>query len=342
MRIGLCGYGSMARHHSQLLNKHNPGVELVGIADVTEERRKLAGNDHPGVRIWNSAQEMLSCESNLEVAFVCTPTYLHAELTIQALQAGCHVFCEKPMALQPEQCQDMIAAAEASQRFLMIGQVLRFWPEYIYLKELCDSHRFGPLRCLSMTRVGGISTGWQGWYLDERRGGMQIFDRHIHDSDAILWILGQPRAVQSYGFSLDSHSAGGINHSFTHYDFGPELLVSAEGSADLPKGFPFTAAYRATFAQACLEFNSRERPTLTLYTDGESSHPELPLPLEEISSGLNISSAGPYFTEQAYFFHCVRTGQKPATVTPESAQQTIKLVRAEIASCRNGTPIALE
>lgn len=341
MRIGLCGYGSMGRHHSQLFRKHIPVVELAGVADASAERRELAAQDHPGVQLWDSGQEMLA-NANLDVVFVCVPTYLHAELSVQALQAGCHVFCEKPMALQPEECQTMITAANESQRSLMIGQVLRFWPEYIYLKELCDSRRYGPLQSLSMTRVGGVSTGWQGWYLDERRGGMQIFDRHIHDSDAVLWILGQPRAVQSYGFSLDPHTAGGINHSFTHYDFGPELLVSAEGSADMPAGFPFTAAYRATFARACLEFNSRQQPTLTLYADGQASHPELPNFLEDVSSGLNISSAGPYFNEQAYFFACVRAGQKPATVTPESAMQTIKLVRAEIASCRSAKPVTIQ
>jgi len=257
MRIGLCGYGNMGRHHSQLLQKHDPSLELVGIADVTAERRELASNDHAGIRIWASGQEMIAA-GGLDVVFVCTPTYLHAELSTLALQAGCHVFCEKPMALQPELCQQMITVANDTGKFLMIGQVLRFWPEYVYLKELCETRKYGPLRALSMTRVGGVSTGWQGWYLDERRGGMQIFDRHIHDSDAVLWILGQPRAVQSYGFSLDPHTAGGINHSFTHYDFGPELLVSAEGSADMPAGFPFTAAYRATFARACLEFNSRQ------------------------------------------------------------------------------------
>ena len=277
----------------------------------------------------------------LDAVLVYVPTFLHAELSIMALRRGCHVFCEKPMALNPQLCSDMIAASEQSGKVLLIGQVLRFWPEYCVLKEAVSRKTYGELRALSMTRVGGISTGWQNWYLDEKRGGMQIFDRHIHDSDALLWLLGKPRSVQTFGFSRDSETAGGIVHNFTHYDYGQELVVSAEGSADMPKGFPFTAAYRATFDKACLEFNSRGNPTLTLYQDDHISHPLQQESVEEVKSGLNISAAGPYFNEQVYFFDCIRKGIKPETVTAADAMQTIKLVRAEIESVRSGKPVEL-
>lgn len=338
MKVGLCGFGGMGRTHAQLLQKH-ADVQLVAVADAQAELRQQA-KDAYGVQTWSSGEEMIAA-GGLDVVFVCAPTYLHAPLVIQALRAGCHVFGEKPMALNEALCADMSAVADECGKVLMIGQVLRFWPEYVFLKKVIDSGEYGKLHTLSMTRVGGVSTGWNGWYLDEERGGMQIFDRHIHDTDAILWMLGLPRAVYSYGVHRDPHGEGGICHSFTHYDYGDGLVVSAEGSADAPKGFPFTAAYRAFFAGACIEFNSTAKPTLKVYAGGEAQVPELPVAAETLSSGLNISTGGPYLNEQCYFFDCLRKGVKPVTVTPASAKQTIRVVKAEIESCRARKAIVL-
>lgn len=338
MKVGLCGFGNMGRTHAQLLQKHSD-VRLVAVADAEEELRQKA-KDAYGVQTWSKGEDMIAA-GGLDLVFICIPTYLHAPLAIQAMRAGCHVFCEKPMALSEALCEEMCVAAEESDKVLMIGQVLRFWPEYVYLKNLIDSGEYGPLHTLSMTRVGGISSGWQGWYLDETRGGMQIFDRHIHDTDAILWMLGLPRAVYSHGVHRDPHHAGGICHSFTQYDYGDDLAVSAEGSADAPKGFPFTAAYRAFFANACVEFNSTAKPTLKVYAGGEALTPELPVAAETLNSGLNISTGGPYLNEQCYLFDCLRKGIKPLTVTPQAAKQSIRVVRAEIESCRARKPVRL-
>ena len=338
MKVGLCGFGGMGRTHAQLLQKH-ADVKLVAVADAEEERRQLA-KDTYGVQTWASGEEMIAA-GGLDVVFVCVPTYLHAPLTIQALRAGCDVFCEKPMALNEALCQDMIAAADECDKALMIGQVLRFWPEYVFLKKAIDSGEYGKLHTLSMTRVGGISIGWDNWYLNEDRGGMQIFDRHIHDTDAILWMLGLPRSVYAYGVHRDPHNAGGIYHSFTQYDYGDGLVVSAEGSADTPKGFPFTAAYRAFFADTCIEFNSAVKPTLKVYAGSEVRVPDLSVTEETLKSGLNISTGGPYLNEQCYFFDCLRRGVKPTTVTPASAKQTIRVVKAEVESYRARKPIML-
>jgi predicted dehydrogenase len=184
-----------------------------------------------------------------------------------------------------------------------------------------------------MTRIGGVSIGFERWFLDEKRGGMQIFDRHIHDTDLVVWLLGVPEAVQAFGVEKDPRTEGGIIHSFTRYLF-PGLAISAEGSADLPAKFPFTMGYRAVFDTAAIEYSSRQTPTLKLYTGGEPETPELPQPLGTVQSGLNITAASGYFLEQVYFFDCVRKDRRPQIVTPESARDTIRVVRAEIRSAR--------
>jgi len=339
LRVGICGLGSMGMHHAMSLVRH-PGVRLVAGADMEKKNRDRAARELKIDRLYRDGRELIRKEKP-DVLWVCAPTYLHRELTCMGLAAGMHVFCEKPMAGTLRECEAMIRAEQASGKFLMIGQVLRFWPEYLFLKETVSDGRYGKLQTLSLLRMGGVSTGFQGWFLDEMRGGSQIFDRHIHDTDAVLWICGKPASVRVSADVRDRQTAGGAVHSFTEYEFPGGPLVHAEGSADMPAGYPFTARYHAVFERACVEFDSRCRETLTVYDGKEVFHPELPHPAEDESSGLNISSVGPYMLEQRHFLDCVRKGVPPDRVTPESAMETIRTAKAEMRSERTGRRVAL-
>jgi predicted dehydrogenase len=328
MKVGVCGVGPMGRMHTQLL-KQNDAAELVAIADVQEKLRAEVGEEL-GVETYASGESMIDA-GIADVIWVCAPTYLHAPLTIRALESGHHVFCEKPMALNADECSAMIAAADTAGKMLTVGQVLRFWPEYVFLKNAIESGAYGKLQTLSMVRVGNVTLGWQEWFLDEKLGGTQIFDRHIHDSDMTLWLLGKPTGVITHG-TLGER--GGYVHCFTRYCYA-DVTVSAEGSADQPDGYPFTMGYHATFERGSIQYASGSSPTLTVYEpDDKQSNPELPNPLGDMNVGLNISSAGGYFLEGVYFLDCIANGRKPEIVSPDSALDTVRLVRAEIESAK--------
>ncbi len=336
IKVGLCGYGPMGRMHAQMLHRMEE-VDLVGIGEVQEDLRAKAAAEL-GVRTFESGEDLIDA-GIAEVVYVVTPTYLHGPLAIRALEQGAHVFTEKPMGLDPEVCAAMIAAAERNERFLTVGQVLRFWPEYIYLRDAIADGRFGELRGLSMVRTGGASFGYQGWYLDEKRGGTQIFDRHMHDTDLVVWLFGLPKAVSVWGRETEK---SGILHSYSRYIYDRDTAIFAEGSADFPRGFPFTMAYVAVFDHGAIEYSNRTKPTLKAYPEGkEPETPELPNPLGDLDVGLNITSAGPYYLEDVYFLDCVRQGRKPEVVTPESARDTVRVVRAEMRSARANAPVEI-
>jgi predicted dehydrogenase len=329
-KVAVCGVGPMGRMHAQLL-KQNEAVELVAIADVQEELRQRVGTELQ-VDTFASGEELIDA-GVAEVVWVCTPTYLHAPLSIRALRAGQHVFCEKPMALDGGECAAMIEAAQAADRRLTVGQVLRFWPEYVFLKNAIDQGTYGALETLSMIRIGGVTVGWQAWFLDEKRGGTQMFDRHIHDTDTALWLLGKPAGVTAFG---QERADSGFVHCFTRYHY-PGITVSAEGSADQPSGFPFTMGFHATFTDGAIHYSSGNSPTLCVYLpDGTRQNPELPNPLGPLHVGLNITAAGGYYLEGVYFLDCIARGQAPQIVSPHSAMDTVRLVRAEIESARQG------
>lgn len=335
IKVAVCGYGPMGRMHAQMLQRLE-GVELVGIADV-ESSLQQRGREELKVATWGSGEELIDARV-ADAVFICAPTYLHAPLAIRALEQGQHVFTEKPMGLNADECAAMIAAAHRHGKRLTVGQVLRFWPEYVYLKQTLDDGRLGRLLTLSLLRVGGVTRGWRDWFLDEKLGGTQIFDRHIHDTDLVLWLLGKPQAVRTFG---SVGVEGGFNHTFTRYLY-PGLSVQAEGSADLPPGFPFTMAYLAVFERGAIAYNNRQKPTLTVYpSSGAAETPVLPNPLGEVATGLNISAADGYFLEDLYFLDCIRSGRAPVIVTPESARDTVAVVRLEIASARGGRQLSV-
>lgn len=331
-RVGICGYGPMGRMHAQLL-KARGDVEIVGIGEIQEDLRERAASEL-GVPTHPSGEALIDARA-AEAMVVCAPTYLHAPLTVRALEAGCHVLCEKPMARSGEECDLMIAAARKAGRFLTIGQVLRFWPEYQWLKEAVTSGRMGRLRTLTMQRIGNVTRGYKDWFLDESLGGTQIFDRHIHDTDLVLWLLGAPRGVETWA---REEREGGMVHCFTRYEY-PEITAVAEGSADLPPRFPFTMAYLAVFEKATADYNSRRSPTLSVYREnGETEVPDLAAAKTNEKAGLNISSSSGYAREEEYFLECVRSGRKPEVVTPESARETVLWVRREMESARARKP----
>jgi predicted dehydrogenase len=328
----------MGRMHAELLSKQTD-AKIVGVADAEAELRSQAERD-TGSPSFETAEALLD-SVKADVAIVATPTFKHAQHAMHAMRKGLHVLCEKPMALDASQCEEMARVARETGRMLTVGHVLRYWPEYVYLKQVVESGELGALRTLSMQRVGGVTRGWRNWFLDEKLGGTQIFDRHIHDSDLVLWLLGKPQAVRTVG---REEAVGGMVHCFTHYQF-PNVTVHAEGSADAAPRFPFTMAFTAVFERGTLQYSNRLSPTLTLYReDGEVTVPKLPNPLGDAATGystagLNITSTSGYYFEQRTFFDCVRKGTPPSVVTPETGRNTVRLVRLEMESARKGQAV---
>ena len=150
-----------------------------------------------------------------------------------------------------------------------------------------------------------------------------------------------PESVTAYGFERTAEN-GGISHSVTRYNYGKNgPLIVAEGSADMPGKFPFTATYRAVFEKACIDFNSNREKQLLVYTEKETFSPESPKEMIFSGSTMNQNIVRPYFMEQEMFFDCIRKGSEPEEITPESAGDTVRLVRAEIRSFRTGKTVKL-
>ena len=174
--------------------------------------------DFSQVRKYREWEELVADET-IAVVDICLPTQFHAPVTQAALQAGKHVFCEKPMALTTPDCEAMMKTALAAGRLLMIGQVLRFFPVYKLLKQAIDTREWGRIRSATFVRKCGVPQ-WSKWLNDEARSGGALMDLLVHDIDQALWMFGLPDRVSA-------KSIGGPDTVMATliYPGGPEVRI---------------------------------------------------------------------------------------------------------------------
>jgi len=153
MKLGIVGAGGISQVHCAGY-QHLPEVQVCGVADLILERAEKRAALF-GARAYSSLEAMSAAEQ-LDAIDICVPSYLHAQMAVQCLEAGLHVLCEKPLAFNRAEADAVLAAWQRSGKMFMVAQVLRFWPEYQYLKQLVSTGAYGGLRQASFTRTSRL------------------------------------------------------------------------------------------------------------------------------------------------------------------------------------------
>ncbi len=331
IKVAIIGAGFMGQMHANVYNLL-PNAKLVAVVDSDVNRAKVLVKNED-VKVYQSMEDLLA-NTEVDLIDICTPTYLHHDYVIKAAKAGKHIMCEKPMALNVEEADSMIAAAKEAKVKFMVGHCIRFWPEYQVLKAYADEKKFGEVKNVWLSRLSQTPTwSWNNWLLDEKKSAGALLDLHIHDTDYILYLLGKPSFVFSRGVKSDI----GWSHVFTQYGYN-DMAVMTEGGWDLPATFPFNMSYRVVFEEGTLDFDSNRTPTLLAYKDGEEPYaPELPKPdVGNVDLGGNVSDLGGYYNELSYYIDCLEKDKYPEIVTPETARDSVALIFAEMRSLESG------
>lgn len=320
VRVALVGAGFMGRMHGEVYGALE-GVDLVHVVDKDLSRAAGVAAPHGA-----SNSSTLDDLPEVDVVDICLPTDLHAQFAVKAFESGHHVVSEKPMAISLPEADQMIAAAEAAGKRLMVAHCIRFWPEYVELERLVKEGSLGKLLSLSLTRYSQFPTwGSDNWLADEKRAGGAALDLHIHDTDYALHLLGRAPDSQTSVGNVDEK---GVSHVSTLMTFG-ETVVHTEGSWNLPAGTPFKMAFRATFEKGAAIMDGGP---LTVYTEGGSTVPEMPK--MEAKAGGNISDLGGYYYELKYFYDALRAGTPLDRITTASARLTLETALKEIAEVK--------
>jgi predicted dehydrogenase len=337
-RIAIVGFGFMGRMHYGNWKKMK-GAKVVALCDrdVSQFTTPVKGGNIAGADmatdfgdavIYDDFDRMLAV-ARPDVISLTLPTPLHVPLTLQALQAGVSVLCEKPMALNTADCEKMITAAAKAPNGakLMVAQCLRFWPCYAYLKKLVDSKKCGRVIAASFRRFSA-PPGWgkgKGWLADESKSGGVALDLHIHDTDMVNFLFGMPRAVTS---TAAFGAAGEMQYISTLYDVGG-AAVTAEGSWVMTPALGFEAGFMVTFEKAVVVLDAkREKPLCVYPAKGAAFVPKL--------------AEGDGYAHEIKWFLDVLNGKKvPCVTTPEQSRDSVRIVDAEKKSARTGKTVRL-
>ena len=180
LQIALIGCGGMGMRLGRSLNALE-GARIAVCCDIDEDRGKAGAAELGADEMVFDYHDALKNES-IDAVIIATPNNLHAQMAIDAAQAGKHIFTEKPMALSVEDCDAMIAAAKAAGVKLMVGQVLRYIGQFAKAKQIIDSGELGKPFAVDIDRVNQQAFR-EGWRQSKAATGGMLYEVHVHELD---------------------------------------------------------------------------------------------------------------------------------------------------------------
>ena len=323
IKVGLIGCGFMGAMHTNCY-KNIEGVEVVAFADIRQEKAKELANGSSAT-IYCDGKDLIN-NADVDVIDICLPTFLHAEYAMLAMEKVKYLFVEKPVALTNEQATDMMEKAKQTDCNVQVGQVIRFWDEYVELKRILDSGVYGKVINANFRRISPRPTwGWENWLLDTKLSGGAAQDLHVHDTDFVLSLFGSPEQFTSVKNVIGEQNSY-INTIMKYKDF----VVGVEGTWDLPASHAFEATFRVVLEKATIENAGGKFMCYTV--DGAN---EIKIEKKELSGGYkggNISDLGGYYNELVYFTDRVKAGEKIEKATLLEASESLEFVLREIAN----------
>lgn len=194
LKIGIIGCGKITQVRHAPEYAENPQSELCAWYDALPERAQAMADVYGG-KVCQSVDELLAM--NLDAVSVCVANCDHASVTIRALEAGCHVLCEKPMATTYDECWSMLRAAERAGKRLLIGHNQRFARAHVEAQQMIARGDVGRVLAFHTTFAHPGPEGWTGqknsWFFDKNRAAFGVLaDLGIHKTDLIHFLLGEP------------------------------------------------------------------------------------------------------------------------------------------------------
>ena len=201
LRIGIIGCGGIAN------GKHMPAlakvkeVEMVAFCDIIPERAEKAAKKFgtEDAKTYTDYKKLLE-DKTIDIVHICTPNICHSYMTVDALEAGKHVMCEKPMAINTIEAKKMLDAAERTGKKLNIGYQNRQRPDTLYLKKEAEDGTFGEIYYARAIAIRRRAVPTWGVFLDEeKQGGGPLIDIGTHSLDLTLWIMNNHKPKYAVG-----------------------------------------------------------------------------------------------------------------------------------------------
>ena len=329
LRIGVIGLGWFGEIHCGTI-VGIPNIELAALCTRTPERLSQLAAKFDVKKTYRDHRDMLADPESDAVSIV-TMWDQHTDPTIAALQAGKHVFLEKPMASTVAGCNRIIAASESARGILQIGHICRFNPRYRMAKQAIDAGKIGRIVALSSRR--NIPAAWTPEILN--RIGPIVGDA-IHDTDLMLWFTGD-RMISAYAQTVSVRNLKFPDIGQAMYRFALGATATLETVWCMPEKTPFDIDERMSIIGTEGIVHVQDTfPNLSIVSAEKLHSPDtIYWPMFD---GVR---SGALRDEFAYFANCALKGQKPAIGRPEDAAAALEVTLAAEESARTGHVIAI-
>lgn len=312
LKVAMLGMGGISGSHCEAW-KEFEDAQVIAVCDIRPEKADAAA-EKMGCKAYYCYEDMVAGEK-FDILDICLPTFLHAEYSIRGMKDGAHVICEKPISLDINDVDRIYNTARETGKNFMIAQVVRFWREYLVLKDAYDTGKYGKLLSGHMTRLGNTpDTSWENWMRDPNRSGLVPFDLHIHDLDFMIYAFGKPEKMTRF-------RAGNATQDYFEaiYQY-PDFFISGE-AAWFDCKYRFQCAFRFQFEKAVLEYKDGK---MTIFRqDGENI--SLDDTLAEDGDGY-VPKTNAYFEEIRYFVDCVKAGVPCDKVKADELKTVLDLI----------------
>ena len=336
LRTLLVGAGRAGANHALHLSQHVPDASVVGVVDADEERARRVAESVGGATVHDTLEAAIE-RAHFDAVVIATPTFTHCELAVAAASAGKHVFCEKPMAITEQQCDEMAEAAARAGVVLQIGFMRRFQPEFSEARRAIEAGDIGePMVIKSLTRGPGLPPPW-AW--DLKRSNGMLAEVNSHDFDSVRWLMGSDiTRVYAEAANLKGADRGVDVEDF--YDnavvtlrFGSGAIGTIDGTC--PADYGYDARVEVVGTSGLLQIGEVRGQALLMVQD------------REVGAVSPVHRTWPERFEQGYraqmraFVEAALSGGAPL-VTAADGRAAVQAVRAANRSWLQTRPIALD
>jgi UDP-N-acetylglucosamine 3-dehydrogenase len=329
LRIGVIGLGWFGEIHCDTI-VGVPNLELVALCTRKPDRLAELAKKYGVRKTYRDYRDMLA-DPEIDAVSIVTMWDQHTEPAIAALEAGKHVFLEKPMASTVADCDKIIAASKRSKGILLVGHICRFNPRYRMAKQAIDAGKIGKIVAMSSRR--NIPAAWTPEILNKI--GPIVGDA-IHDTDLLLWFTGD-RIVSAYAQTVDVRGLKFPDIGQTMYRFAGGASATLETVWCMPEKTPFDIDERMSIIGTEGIIHVQDTfPNLGIVSKDKLHSPDTTYWPE-----FDGVRGGALRDEFAYFATCALNGRTPNMGRPEDAAAALEATLAAEESARTGNVIRI-
>lgn len=332
-KIGIIGLGIGSFYITAISNIKSAVVTAICDTDVALLEKVAKENSI--TKTYTDYRDLLR-EGDVDAVCICTPDHFHCQMVKDALAAGKHILCEKPLALHTNECAEMLEASKRSDRILMVGQVCRFTPSFMLAKKLVDSGMIGELYFVESEYAHDYSQMVNNWRRDPANMRHPVTGGGCHAVDLLRWIAGNPIEVYALTNKKCLTDWPCDDSAISVLKFPNNVMGKVYVSTGCKRDYTMRTVLYGTKGTIITDNTS---PTLSLFVDSLEGITEIAgLKMKKIEHKIPVSINNHNFRSEVNDFCAVLNGEHPLEVTAWEGAATVAVCEAIIASAESGNP----